>query len=195
MPGDTPNPAGFGLSSAQGSSGRPALWRLLLAIAVPLITLLVVVVLAKNVESNQPGPDAAVAIPVVPQPGAMSAGCAALDGALPDTIDGHARRTMVVAEPGVAAWGEPPVVLRCGITDPEELTCAAALTVLNGVSWLVLGESGSTTYIAVDRSVRVAVTLDDSTGIGAVQALANVIDGHLPARAVCVDGVVNPVAY
>jgi len=86
-------------------------------------------------------------------------------------------------------------VFRCGITDPEELTCAAALTVLNGVSWLVLADSGSATYIAVDRPVRVAVTLDDSTGIGAVQALANVIDGQLPARAVCVDGVVNPVAY
>jgi hypothetical protein len=191
MPPDASDPAG----SKTTGSPRPAIWRLLLAIALPVLTLLVVMVLAKRVESNPADPNAALAVPVVFQPGATSAGCAALDAALPATVDGHARRALVAAEPGVAAWGEPPVVLRCGIGDPEELTCSSALTVINGVSWLELSDSGTTTYIAVDRSVRLAVSLDDSVGIGAIQALANTIGDVLPEREVCVSGSVNPVDY
>ena len=154
-----------------------------------------IVLLADRVrDSAAPDPDAPLAVPVVLQEGATSAGCAALDAALPDSLDSRPRRTLVVPEAGVAAWGDPPAVLRCGITDPAELTCSAALTVLNGVAWLPLTGDGATTYVAVDRAQRVAVTVPDDVGIGVVQALSNTVRATLDERAVCVDGVVNPTS-
>ena len=172
--------------------GRPAPWRLILALGLPLIALVAVFVLAPRFASSSRS-DAPLAVPVVPQPGSTSAGCSALDAALPMVLDGAQRRELAAAEPGVAAWGDPPIVLRCGIDDPTDLTCSASLDLINGVSWLVLTESGSTTYVAVDRSVRIALTLDDSVGVGAVQALSNQIEVVLPARPVCENGTVNPV--
>ncbi len=172
---------------------RPAGWRLGVAIVLPLVAVGVTAVLAGRVRSGAAtDPDAPLAIPVVLQTGATSAGCAALDAALPVSLDGRARRTLVVAEAGVAAWGEPPAVLRCGITDPAELTCSSALTVFNGVAWLALPGDGKTSYIAVDRAQRVVLTVDNAVGIGVVQDLSNTVAAVLPGRPVCVDGVVNP---
>lgn len=173
---------------------RPKRWRLITAIALPLIAVIVIVLLGRYVAdqvANDPAEPLAVGI--VPQPGSTSAGCVALDAALPAELDGRARRTMAVAEPGVAGWGSPAVVLRCGITDPAELTCTAQLTAYNGVTWLELDSADLTTYIAVDRSSRVALTVDNSAGVGAVQALSNIIETVMPARAICAGGVLNPV--
>jgi hypothetical protein len=182
-------------ANSPAAGTRPPAWRLVLAIALPLIAVAVVVLLAKKAQTSvATDPTAAIAVAVVPQPGSTTAGCAALDAALPDQLDGHPRRTMVVPEPGVAAWGDPPVVMRCGISDPDELTCSAELTVYNGVSWLSLTGPGSTTYIAVDRASRVALTLDDSVGVGAVQALSDVIKTVMAERQICVDGSINPAA-
>ena len=169
--------------TAHGAAPRPAGWRLTLAIIVPLVAVAVVAILARKVESSAAAdPTAPLAAVVVFQPASTSAPCTALDGALPASIDNHAKRELVVPEAGVAAWGDPAVVMRCGISDPDELTCSSALTVFNGVSWLSITGDGSTTYIAVDRPVRVALTMDDSVGVGAVQAFSDVLD-HGDARA------------
>jgi Protein of unknown function (DUF3515) len=172
-------------------SGPPR-WLLIAATIIPLVAVIVIVVLARRAETTAPSATGPLAVPVVFQPGATTAGCAALDAALPATLDGRPRRTLVAAEPGVAAWGDPPAVMRCGIDDPAELTCSSSLTNYNKVSWLTVPGTGSTTFIAVDRSSRVALTLDDSVGVGAVQALSNVIAGVMQTRAVCTDGTVVP---
>lgn len=179
--------------SATAAASRPPVWRIVAAIGLTMVAVAVVVVLAKKVQSStDTDPSAPLALAVVLQPGSTTAGCAALDAALPGQLDGHPRRSMLVAEPGVAGWGDPPVVMRCGISDPVELTCSSALTVYNGVAWLTVTGAGATTYIAVDRASRVALTLDDSIGLGAVQALSNVIKIVMPQREVCVSGAVNP---
>ncbi len=166
----------------------------MLAILVPVLAVGVIVVLADRARSAAaPDPDAPLAVPVVLQTGATSAGCAALDAALPAALDGRSRRTLVVPEAGVAAWGDPPSVLRCGITDPAELTCSSELTVLNGVAWLPLAGDDATTYVAVDRAQRIALTVPDEVGIGVVQDLSNTVRTVLPERPVCVQGVLNPV--
>ena len=166
----------------------------MLAILVPVLAVGVIVVLADRArDAAGPDPNAPLAVPVVLQTGATSTGCAALDAALPDSLDNRPRRTLVVPEAGVGAWGDPPAVLRCGITDPAELTCSSALTVLNGVAWLPLAGDGATTYVAVDRAQRIALTVPDEVGIGVVQALSNTVRTVLPERPVCVQGVLNPV--
>ena len=166
----------------------------MLAIALPLLAVLVVVLLARRVQSDATDdPNAPLAIPVVLQPGSTTVGCAALDAALPASLDGHLRRDLAAGEPGVAAWGDPPIVLRCGIGDPDRLDCSSPLTVYNGVAWFSVSESGATTYVAVDRSSRVALTLDDSVGVGAVQALSNTIKTVMAERPVCNGVSLNPV--
>ena len=90
----------------------------------------------------------------------------------------------------VAAWGDPPVVLRCGIPTPAELTCSAPVQVVDGVTWLPLTGQGATTYLVVDRSVRVALTVPDTvTSTGPWQEISKTVARALPARAICVGGV------
>jgi hypothetical protein len=75
------------------------------------------------------------------------------------------------------------------VPTPTELTCSAPIQVVNGVSWLLLSGDGATTYLAVDRAVRVALTVPDSiTSTGPWQQTSNVIAATLPARDICVNG-------
>lgn len=118
--------------------------------------------------------------------------------ALPADLSGAQRRHVVGSPPGTAAWGDPPWILRCGLPTPAELTCSSALTQVStpngepGVQWWQNGEGGQTTYLAVDRGVRIALTVPDGSGSGAIQQLSAVISGVLPARAVCSGGALLP---
>lgn len=166
---------------------------------VVLISVLIGGIIYRNSHSA-PGP---LAVAGVPAPAAESAECAQLLSALPATLDARERRELAVAMPGVMAWGDPAVILRCGLPTPAELTCNAALTELTtvngqrGVQWLQLSAPGATTYVAADRSVRIAVTLPDGTGSGAIQEVSAAISGALPSTAradgkLCTDGVLPP---
>ncbi|HEY3610050.1 MAG TPA: DUF3515 domain-containing protein, partial [Pseudonocardiaceae bacterium] len=75
-------------------------------------------------------------VPLVPvaAPQAGSAQCAALNAALPATLANgntplHRRPLVAPAPQGAAAWGagDTPVVLRCGIERPPELTSTSEL--------------------------------------------------------------------
>lgn len=140
----------------------------------------------------QTGP---VAVPAVPAPGAEGSHCAALMSALPHSLADEPRRSLLVPDPGVAAWGDPAIVLRCGLSDPAELTCSATLTTVSdkagvAVQWLRIAAGSAVTFLAVDRPVRIALTVPDTAGTAPVQQLSEVIAGALPARAVCSGGSV-----
>ncbi len=93
----------------------------------------------------------------------------------------------------VAAWGDPPVVLRCGIPTPAELTCSAPVQVVDGVTWLPLTGQGATSYLVVDRSVRIALTVPDTiTSTGPWQEMSKIVARALPPRAICANGVPVP---
>jgi hypothetical protein len=176
------------------ATGRLPRWRLALAIALPVIAIVAVVVLAAVVNSR-PVSDVSDPLPVssVEAPGATTSSCTSLATALPDPLGELPRRQLVRGEDpllaGVAAWGEPAVVLRCGVPTPAELTCSAPVQVVNGVTWLLLNGDGATTYLAVDRAVRVALTVPDSiTSTGAWQETSDVISATLPARSICANG-------
>ena len=88
------------------------------------------------------------------------------------------------------AWADAPrpVVLRCGLTRPAELTPDAALLEVNGVRWLQLTDAGPdpvvTSYVAVDRPVYVVLTVPVEAGSGPLQAVADAVRATLPATAV-----------
>jgi hypothetical protein len=186
-------------STGQGAGGspppaeRPATWRIVAAITLPVIAIVVIIVLAAVINSRPVNSvDDPLPVSAVEAPGATTAACTSLMTALPDALSGLQRRQLVDGDDptlaGVAAWGEPAVVLRCGTPTPQELTCSAPVQVVDGVAWLPLTGSGATTYLAVDRAVRVALTVPDGTSTGPWQEMSKIIGAALPARDICVDG-------
>lgn len=189
-----------GLAAEDRASGGSVFgsWQVIAALAVAVAAIGVAVVLGvirKNSPIVDTGP---LPVAAVGQPAADSAACRTVMPALPQQLAGENRRTLEGATDGIAAWGDPAVILRCGLETPQELTCSSALVVVNGVSWLQLPDSGlgETTYIAADRSVRIAVTIPDGSpagsGPGAIQQISTVVAIKLPVRPVCQSGVLLP---
>ena len=83
------------------------------------------------------------------QPAPVAATCARLAAALPAELDVGNRRLATRDVDGVPAgavarsWGDPPVVLRCGVPRPPEYRPDDVLLTVDGVDWLdVAGEGG-----------------------------------------------------
>ncbi len=181
---------------AEADSGNSMTWSwqviaALIVVVVAIATVAVLGVIQKNHPVTATGP---LPIASFDQPGADSAACKALMPTLPQQLAGENRRALEGATDGIAAWGDPATILRCGLETPGELTCSSALTQVDGVAWLQLPDSGSgaTTYIAADRTVRIAVTIPDGSGTGEIQQLSDVVGAALPARAPCSNGVLLP---
>ena len=178
---------------AAASVTGPPRWRLALAIALPVLAVVVLVVLAAVVRSRpDPAADAPLALLPVDAPQSGSVACQTVVQSLPDALADLPRRTLDDPPAATVAWGQPPVVFRCGLPDPVELTCSAALQQVNGVAWLPLSDGGQTTYLAVDRSVRIALTLTGEGSSGALLEVSDVIAAALPARDICIGGVLVP---
>ena len=66
--------------------------------------------------------------------GADRAACEALVEALPDRVADQAPRE-TSGSPLGAAWGDPAIVVRCGVGPPEGYTPLSACQTANGVDW------------------------------------------------------------
>ncbi|MGK5627050.1 DUF3515 domain-containing protein [Streptomyces sp. URMC 123] len=118
--------------------------------------------------------------------------CRALRGELPGTVNGLARSSAGPASDFTAAWGEPPVVLRCGVPRPAVLTPGTAQynpttddgVEVNGVGWLLERRSdGSFRFTTVGRKAFVEVTLPKgTTEIGALTDFAEPIKRTVPTE-------------
>ena len=173
-------------------AARTPRWRLVAALTLPLVAVVAIIVGARLAGTSAVGPVGPLAVPGTDQPGAASASCKDLMSALPETLGGAERRTLAAPVDGVAAWGEPAVILRCGVPTPAELTCSASLQGVDTVDWLQLQGSGDSTYLAADRPVRVALTLPDGSGTAAIQEISRVVAGTIPERPVCDKGALLP---
>ncbi|GAA3055262.1 DUF3515 domain-containing protein [Actinokineospora globicatena] len=128
----------------------------------------------------------------VDAPDSASTECAGLTSALPDVLpnNGKTLPRLPIADPapvGAAAWGDQvgdPVVLRCGLGKPPELTNTAALREVSKVRWLVIEGDGAATWFAVDRPVYVALTLPAGLGTGPLQTVSEVVGQRLVAQEV-----------
>jgi hypothetical protein len=185
------------------SKGRPTA-AVAIAVTLPLVLALVVAGIAivarvRGVDgSGPPPPDTRpLAVATVEAPEAGSPSCtsllAGLDGDLPAGSMTLPRRALADPAPsGVRAWAADPepVVLRCGLPRPAELTPTAELLEINGVRWLRLDDGAPDpqvlTYVAVDRPVYVALTLPTAVGSGPVQAVSDAVRTTLSAAAVVV---------
>ncbi len=160
-------------------------WVLATAIGLPTILVIAVIVAATVLRNQEPGP---LALTPVPAPEARSASCDRLLAALPEELDGGEggaldRRAITAPAPaGTAAWGDPAVVLRCGLDRPVELTATSRLLEISGVRFLELTGPAASTWVVVDRPVYIAVTLPASVGSGPLQQIAATVRETLPRR-------------
>ncbi len=138
-----------------------------------------------------------LAVAPVDAPDAGGPACTALLAALPPELTGAdgplpARPLADPAPAAVRAWAAAPrpVVLRCGLPRPVELTPTSALLEVNGVRWLRLDDGVPdpvvTTHVTVDRPVYVALTVPTGVGSGPLQEVSDTVRAVLPATAVAV---------
>jgi hypothetical protein len=87
--------------------------------------------------------------------------CRALLAKLPKQLGSHPSRPVspTTAAERAAAWGDPPIVLRCGVGAPATTKGVGQVLTFNGVSWLYKdGSNGTLIVQAIGR--KVAVELD-----------------------------------
>ncbi len=112
---------------------------------------------------------------------ATARACEPLMSALPATLTGLAGRPVRPATPLAAAWGEPPVVLRCGVGRPAGFVVGAQTLVVNGVTWFTDDAAGTVRWTAVDRPVYVEADVPSGYASGPVAALSATVADALPA--------------
>jgi uncharacterized protein DUF3515 len=74
-------------------------------------------------------------------PGDDAAACERLVDALPQTLADQERRDVDdAAATTAAAWGDPPIVLRCGVGEPASFDALSSCQITNGVAWYIPDE-------------------------------------------------------
>ena len=118
--------------------------------------------------------------------GPAAQSCAALSDRLPDTLAGAKRRATTPRSPFTAAWGDPAVVLRCGIAEPPGLVGGDIAPIqVNGVTWLQHYGGRTIEWTVIDRAafIELAVPKSVEDHSGFLVGLAGPIKATLPARA------------
>lgn len=128
----------------------------------------------------------------VPSPSAtVTELCRNLDRALPSAVDDQHRRDPSPASALTAGWGNPAIILRCGVerppkmTDPKVATGAdpdAVAGGVNGVNWLMeKGEDGAYRFTTASRLAYVEVTVPEGRDTsGALIDLASAVKKAIP---------------
>ncbi|WP_019876400.1 DUF3515 domain-containing protein [Sporichthya polymorpha] len=122
-----------------------------------------------------------VSVPV--SSGDVGAICARLEQALPATVDNGERRDTSPRSDRTAAWGEPPVLLRCGVERPTALTSTSMLNTVNGIDWLAETRDGANVFTSVGRAAYIEVVVPSTLQppVGPLADLAQALQ-FVPAR-------------
>lgn len=172
------------------SRRRPAL--VATAVALPVTVLLALLFARPGGDppppQPTPGPAAAEALPAVPvePPPALSEAaqraCQELIAALPTTLGDRPARPVRSSSPYVAAWGEPAVVLRCGVAEPAGFLPDSQVFEIGGVRWFPVERGAGTVWTATDRAVYVEVTAPTAEASDPVARLSTAVTRALPKK-------------
>jgi hypothetical protein len=131
------------------------------------------------------GCSAAVEAPIpTPLPSGADYLCAALKGALPDEVLGQTTTATKPTSSFATAWGDPAIVVRCGVPDPQALTPTSQLLTVDGVDWLPEQLTSGYLFTSTGRTINVEVSVPAAY---APEASA------LPEISPAVAGVIPPV--
>ncbi|MFE0249940.1 DUF3515 domain-containing protein [Streptomyces sp. NPDC059010] len=130
----------------------------------------------------------------VPSPDSTVAGlCRKLDKVLPAKVDGVRREDPSPASTLTAGWGDPAIILRCGVTRPPKMVdpdvaeghdADAVPGGVEGVDWLMEKQDGGAhRFTTANRNAYVEVTVPagrDSSGV--LIDLASAVKKAIPER-------------
>jgi hypothetical protein len=166
----------------------------LIATAATLPILVIALVLLSSDPKSKPSnpttkPLSAVSVPAPPPNSSADAPCTTLLGDLPTSIPTSngtlAQRPAESTWTYVAAWGDPAIVLRCGVPRPKELVpnSSVLLVPVNGVAFLPVNTKKVNVFTTVDRAAYIEITVPTSYPQPPLGPLADAITKAL--QAVC----------
>jgi hypothetical protein len=107
--------------------------------------------------------------------------CPVLMGQLPLELAGETSRLVHSDTPFAYAWGDPAVVLVCGVAPPAGFVVGAAAISINGVQWFVDTSAPEiVVWTTVDRDVPVQMQVPASTDSALVTAASTIIATAIP---------------
>ncbi len=83
--------------------------------------------------------------------------CSTLVAALPERVADEERREVSPDEAAAGAWGDPAIVLRCGVERPAGLRPDSECFVVNDVGWFVAEDTEGVVFTSIGRSTYVEV--------------------------------------
>ncbi|WEK59660.1 MAG: DUF3515 family protein [Candidatus Microbacterium colombiense] len=121
--------------------------------------------------------------------------CADVSVLIPDNVAGFDR--VWTDAQATAAWGDPTIVLRCGVDPPapSDLNC----TTLGGVDWLVLEQEDTRQRLVTygrDPAIEVIIQRGEEIDFGTIvdKLSSRIQAGLAPATAKCTNRVDSPAA-
>ena len=167
------------------------------AVVVPVVVVLLVLVNvlgrgepdagggpAADVQGTSPAPRADLPPVVVDTPDVTpeaDLACPVLMGQLPLELAGETSRQVDSDSPFAYAWGDPPVVLVCGVAPAAGYAADSGTLAISGVEWFV-DDTDPDVYVwtTVDRLVPVEVRVPAESDSALVTALGPIISTALP---------------
>ncbi len=122
-----------------------------------------------------------VRVPSPPASAGASRYCPRLLAAVPLALGDLRARPVDSSSPFVGAWGEPAVLLRCGVPRPPGFVVGVQTIVVNGVTWYPEPHGNRTVWTAVDRAVYVEVSVPTGYASAPVAVLSTDVVRTLPA--------------
>ena len=85
--------------------------------------------------------------------------CLGLSRQLPETLNSQSKRPVEPLNIRTAAWGDPPIVYRCGVGRPAALTPTSFVTSVNGVDWFPEEHTEGFVFTTINREANIEVTV------------------------------------
>jgi hypothetical protein len=98
-------------------------------------------------------------VQATPPANASDPACKVMAGKLPSTLLKAHRRSTDPSSPALAAWGDPAIILRCGVPTPGPTT--EHCETVDGIDWVVRQLSGGEDFTTYGRTPAVQVLVPD----------------------------------
>lgn len=115
--------------------------------------------------------DAADDEAAVPSDPAAEATCKDLLNRLPESVAGQTQSDGSDPDDWMRAWGDPPIVLRCGVSTPTALSPTSQCLAVNDIDWFASADGkevdlanppdGTVDFTTVGRTVNVQLSVPD----------------------------------
>lgn len=172
------------LRTRQAASGlSPGAWATAIALPLALVVGVLVFWLLRpgNGAAEPRARAAAGAITVAMEPSDPESWCARTIPKLPRRLAGLDRRAVESAG-AVAAWGDPALVLRCGVPTPAALKPDAQLFTINRVAWVAAEkQDGTTIWTTTSLPAHVELTVPQQHSADAAARILNPLAAPLLA--------------